>query len=145
MPWWGWMVVGALLLGAELFVVEAEFFLVFIAVSALLTGVLALLAPDLPLWTHWLSFAVLAVASMVFFRKRVYAAIRPNIPGLKDDFVGDEVRVGQALAVGDTGRLELRGTTWQVRNDGRSAIPAGGKARIVAVDGVMLRVKPLDD
>jgi hypothetical protein len=33
MPWWGWMVIGALLLGAELMVIEAEFFLVFIGVS----------------------------------------------------------------------------------------------------------------
>lgn len=36
MPWWGWIVIGALLLGAELMVIEAEFFLVFIGVAALI-------------------------------------------------------------------------------------------------------------
>lgn len=145
MPWWSWMVVGVLLLGAELFVVEAEFFLVFIAVSALLTGGAVVLVEGLPLWSHWLIFAVLAVVSMVFFRKRVYAAIRPSIAGLKDDFIGDEVRLAVELPPGESGRVELRGTTWQVRNDGSGTIAAGGKGRIVAVEGVALRVVPADE
>ena len=34
--WWVWAVVGVLLLAAELFLVEADFFLVFLGVSAIL-------------------------------------------------------------------------------------------------------------
>ncbi len=41
MPWWMWIVTGAILLGAELFIIDAQFFLVFIGVSALVTGGLA--------------------------------------------------------------------------------------------------------
>lgn len=140
MPWWGWMVIGALLLGAELFVIEAEFYLVFIGVSALLVGGLTVALPGIPLWAHWLIFAALALASMVFFRQRVYRAVRGNVPGLKDDFIGDELRLGQALLPGDSCRMEIRGSTWEVRNTGSAPIPAGGRGRVVAVQGLVLRV-----
>jgi membrane protein implicated in regulation of membrane protease activity len=141
MPWWGWMVIGALLLGAELMVIEAEFFLVFIGVAALILGGTVLLMPWIPLWAQWLLFAAIALASMVLFRKRVYTALRAQAPGLKDDFVGDELRIPDALAPGEVCRMEIRGSTWQVRNAGTIAIPAGGKARITAVAGIGLQVE----
>ena len=37
--------------------------------------------------------------------------------------------------------MELRGSTWQVRNIGSVAIPAGGKARVTAVAGIGLQVE----
>ena len=37
MPWWGWVVVGAALLGAEI-VVPTDFYLVFLGLSALAVG-----------------------------------------------------------------------------------------------------------
>ena len=40
MPWWGWILVGTLLLAAELFVVQADFYLVFLGFSALVVGTL---------------------------------------------------------------------------------------------------------
>lgn len=141
MPWWGWIVIGALLLGAELMVIEAEFFLVFIGVSALILGGTVLALPWIPLWAQWLLFAAIALASMVLFRKRVYTALRAQLPGLKDDFVGDELRIPEALAPGEVCRMEIRGSTWQVRNTGAVAIPAGGKARVTAVAGIGLQVE----
>jgi membrane protein implicated in regulation of membrane protease activity len=141
MPWWGWMVIGALLLGAELFVIEAEFYLVFIGVSAFLVGVLAMLVPGLPLWAHWLIFAAVALALMVLFRQRVYRALRQGVPGLKADFIGDELRVAQALAPGESCRMEVRGSTWEVSNVGAVHIPAGGRVTVVAVQGLTLRVE----
>ena len=38
MPWWGWIVVGVVLLAAELLAIEAQFYLVLLGVAALLTG-----------------------------------------------------------------------------------------------------------
>lgn len=140
MPWWGWMVIGALLLGAELFLVEAEFFLVFVGLSAVLVGVLTLLVPGIPLWGHWLIFAGLALGSMVLFRRRVYSALRRQAPGLREDFLGDEIRLAQALPPGESCRVELRGSTWEVRNAGPAPIPAGGRATVIAIDGLVLRV-----
>ena len=140
MSWWGWMVIGAVLLGAELFVVEAEFYLVFIGIAAVLTGLGVLVVPSLPLWAHWLVFAGLAITSMIFFRRRVYGALRSAPLGLKPDLVGDILRVPASLAPGDTCRVEIRGTTWTAVNAGRSSLEAGEKATILAVDGVILRI-----
>jgi membrane protein implicated in regulation of membrane protease activity len=42
MPWWGWLILGVGLLGVEMFVVDAQFYLVFIGVAAALVGLLGL-------------------------------------------------------------------------------------------------------
>ncbi len=38
MQWWAWIAVGAILLGSELALVDAQFYLVFIGASALVVG-----------------------------------------------------------------------------------------------------------
>ena len=43
MEWWHWMVLGAVVLGAELMFVDAQFYLVFIGLSAALVGLADLL------------------------------------------------------------------------------------------------------
>ena len=35
MTWWGWMILGAVLFGAELFAVDAQFYLVFLGLSVM--------------------------------------------------------------------------------------------------------------
>jgi membrane protein implicated in regulation of membrane protease activity len=142
MPWWGWMIIGLLLLGAELFLVEAQFYLVFLGISAVLVGFLVTAMPDLPAWAHWLAFAVVAVTSMFLFRARLYSKLRPtDAPGLKPDLIGDEVRTTVDVPPGDQGRVEISGSTWTVRNVGATTIRAGERARVVAVDGVVLHIE----
>ena len=50
MNWWAWLVLGICLLGAEMFVIDAQFYLVFIGLSAAVVGLLGLLGVDLPHW-----------------------------------------------------------------------------------------------
>jgi membrane protein implicated in regulation of membrane protease activity len=141
MVWWGWMVLGMLLLGAELFVIEAEFFLVFLGAAAVLTGLLGLVAPDVPNWGQWLVFAGLSLVSMVFFRKRVYRLMRRDVPDMPDDMLREEVVLPVGLPSGGSCRVELRGSTWTARNVGPDEIPPGVKVRVVGVDGITLRVE----
>ena len=54
MPWWGWLILGIGLLGVEMFVVDAQFYLVFIGVAAALVGLLGLTGIALPQWAQWL-------------------------------------------------------------------------------------------
>ena len=68
MTWWSWMILGAILLAAELLGVEAAFFLAFIGVAAMAVGLLELAGAGLDAWVQWLVFAVLAIILMVFFR-----------------------------------------------------------------------------
>lgn len=141
MPWWGWIVIGMLLLGAELLLIEAEFFLVFIGAAAVLTGIVAALAPGMPYWAPWILFAVLSLVSMVVFRRRVYRALRRDVPDMRDDVLGEQVRINEDLPAGGTCRVEHRGSTWMARNVGPDAIGAGTAARIVGVEGISLRVE----
>jgi membrane protein implicated in regulation of membrane protease activity len=141
MPWWGWVLVGSLLLAGELFVVEADFYLVFLGFSAVVVGGLTLLGLGGPIWAQWLIFAVVAVVSTVFFRRRVYQRLRPPGGEVSDSVVGEWVVVRDAIAPGALGQGELRGTLWSTRNAGAAALPAGGRARVVLVVGLVLDVR----
>jgi hypothetical protein len=141
MPWWGWMGVGMLLLAAELFFIEADFFLVFLGVAAVLTGLLGWAVPELPTWGQWLTFAVLAVVSMVLFRKRVYRLLRREVADLPNDMLRERFELPTGLPVDGSCRVELRGSTWNARNVGAAPIAPGGRARVVGVDGITLKVE----
>ncbi len=70
MPWWAWLVLGIGLLGVEMLVIDAQFYLVFIGLSAAVVGLLGLAGVDLPDWMQWLLFSALAIVAMIAFRKR---------------------------------------------------------------------------
>src|SRR5262245_35191709 len=76
MPSWGWLVVGIGLLAVEMFVIDAQFYLVFLGASAALVGLLGLAGIGMPEWAEWLTFAALAVITMVAFRRRLYELMR---------------------------------------------------------------------
>ena len=42
MTWWVWMIAGVVLLGTELLLIDAQFYLVFLGLSAMLVGLLGL-------------------------------------------------------------------------------------------------------
>ena len=116
MPWWGWMILGALLLGSELLIVDAGFYLVFIGVAAALTGLVELAGADLEPWLQWVVFSVTALVMMILFRKKMYAMLRPSGVDYKSGPSGEIVTVEQTLQPGDKGRLAFRGTEWSVVN-----------------------------
>lgn len=140
MPWWGWMIVGALLLSAELLAVDAQLYLIFIGVAAILVGVGDIAGPHLPIWAEWLVFATLSVLLMFTVRRYAYEKLRSRPIGTVDGDVGKLLAVTEELAPGQSCRAEYRGTSWTAVNVGRRAIPAGDTARIEAVDGLTLRV-----
>jgi len=142
MPWWGWIIVGAVLLGAEMFVIDAQFYLVFLGIAAALVGLAGLAGVALPEWAQWLAFAVLSIVSMLAFRRRLYAKLRR--PGGEVDerlTLGDRIRLPAGLASGETGRVDYRGTSWSARNTGEAAIAPGEEAEIVEVDRFTLKVR----
>ncbi len=140
MPWWGWMIIGALLLGSELLGVEAAFYLVFIGIAAMITGLIELAGADLPLWVQWIVFSVIAIVLMVLFRKKLYAKLRGGGVGYETGPAGETVTVEEALAPGQSGRMSYRGTKWTVINDSDEAFTAGQRVRISRVDGLKLNL-----
>jgi membrane protein implicated in regulation of membrane protease activity len=136
------MVLGIGLLGVEMFVIDAQFYLVFIGLSAAIVGLLGLFGVDLPNWAQWLVFSGLALAAMVAFRRRLYELVR-NRSGQVDErlTVGDRVLVPSRLEPGQSSRVEYRGTSWTARNTGEGPIEAGREAVIAEVSGLTLHVK----
>ncbi len=145
MAWWGWMIFGALLLGAELLGVDAAFYLVFIGIAAAIVGLIELAGAGLDAWVQWILFSVIALAMMVLFRKKLYARLRGEGVGYETGPAGEIITVEQALAPGQSGRIAYRGTDWTIVNDSDEAFAEGQRVRISRVDGLTLKLDKLGD
>ena len=141
MAWWLWIVVGAALLAAELFLIDAEFYLVFLGTAAIAVGFADVAGLAGPAWVEWLLFAALSVTLLVGFRQRLRAKLRPAGGGFGDALVGETGVAREALAPGARGNAELRGTTWTAHNVGADPIPAGTRLVVERSEGVVLHVR----
>ncbi|MEL7185120.1 MAG: NfeD family protein [Pseudomonadota bacterium] len=142
MAWWMWMVLGAVILGAELMVVDAQFYLVFIGISAALVGLADLVGINMPEWAQWTAFGVISLISFFTFRQTLYEKIRGGVEGFRETLDGDTIRIQEDLAAGAEARVEFRGSKWTTRNVGGDTIAAGTRAKVVRVDGLTLHVEP---
>lgn len=141
MTWWIWMVLGAVILGAELFAVDAQFYLVFMGISAALVGLAGLLGIAMPEWAQWTAFAALSLVSFFTFRKSLYAKIHGGVAGFRANLSGDTVNIDESIEPGGEARIEHRGSEWTARNTGSAAIAAGSRAKVVKTDGLTLHVE----
>ncbi len=144
MTWWGWIIAGAILLGAELTLVDAQFYLVLVGAAAIGTGLLALVLPASGIWTDWLQWAAFGILSLVLlagFRDRVYRHLRGHLPEVGTGPAGGTLTMPAALAPGESCQVEYHGSFWTARNDGDAPIPAGGHARVARVHGLTLSVR----
>ena len=142
MSWWGWIIGGAILLGAELAFVSAQFYLVFIGSAAIAVGLVTVAAPVLPLWSQWALFAAVAIVSMMAFRSRIYHKLHGQAPLVHTGPARGEITLPTALAPGESCQAEHCGSFWTVRNDSDIPIPSGTRARIASVQGLTLLVRP---
>ncbi len=140
MPWWGWIIFGALLLGSELLMVDAGFYLVFIGVAAALTGLIDVAGLELEPWVQWIVFALLALALMALFRKKLYQKLRGDGIGYDASPTGDSVKLEETLQPGEKGRVSYRGTEWTVLNAGSDVVEKGASVRISSVEGLTLKI-----
>jgi membrane protein implicated in regulation of membrane protease activity len=141
MPFWGWIVVGAVLLGAET-VVDAQFYLVFFGAASLVTGGLVLVFGPLPPGADWALFGVLSIASTAAFRRRVYQRLR-GVDGseVSQGTIGEFAVAREPIPPGGRGQVELRGAVWQGHNRSDAPIAPGERARVVAVAGLVLELR----
>lgn len=142
MPWWGWLVAGAVLLAVEMFVIDAQFYLVFLGAAAAIVGMIGLAGVDLPEWMQWLTFAALALVTMISFRKRVYRLVRGRTGAVEERLtIGDRVVIPARVEPGHSCRVEYRGSSWTARNVDSETIEAGREATITHIDGLTLHVR----
>ena len=140
MIWWQWFVLGALLLGAEI-AIDAEFYLVFLGISAIVVGLIGLTPTALPMWGQWLVFSLIAVIALVLFRSRIYNKIRGQAPDIKEGVGGEIAVMNEPIAPGATGSATLRGSVWQARNIGSEPLAAGSRAIVEETKGLLLLIR----
>src|SRR5687768_10516801 len=142
MIWWYWILLGLVLAAIEL-ATPGGFFVIFFAISAVLVGLLELAGIIEADAIQWGIFSVISVACLAFFRKPLLA--RLNLGEAReavDSLVGELATVVDAIAAGQHGRAELRGTKWTVRNVDALTVSAGERCRVVAVRGLELDIRP---
>lgn len=139
MSWWGWLIIGIVLAGAEL-LTDAAFYLVFAGAAAICLGILGLAGVGLPIWAQWVAFSVLAIASMVLFRQQCYSRLRGGASEFRHPAIGVVVGVDEDVAPGGRTRVRLQGTEWTAVNVGPDSIPRGAGAVVVDTHGVALEI-----
>ncbi len=140
MPVWAWLVMAAMLLSAEMFLVDAQFYLVFFGVAAAIVGVLGYLGVVIPDAGQWLLFALLSVLAMLTFRKRLYQRLRKPAEGMPGVFTpGDRVQLPAVLEPGQSCRVEYRGSSWTARNVDQC--PLSGEVIVANIEGLTLMVR----
>jgi len=140
MVWWYWMVLGLALLGAEM-ATPGGFYILFFGLAALIVGTLAGTGMVQTDWIQWLLFSVVAVGSLLIFRGPLLAKLSPHAPHGQpdiDSMVGETAIPLESLAAGETGKAELRGTTWTAKNVGAEALRKGQRGKVARVEGLTL-------
>ena len=141
MPWWGWIVVGAALLAAEMLAIDTGFYLAIFGVAALLVGLGAALGLTGPFWGEWAIFAVLSIALLLGVRRPLQRRLRGGpLPGY-ESLVGEVATVSEEIEPGGVGRAQLRGADWTAHNTGESTLGPGARARVERVRNLVIDVQ----
>ncbi len=141
MIWWYWLLLGLLLLGAEM-MTPGGFYILFFGLAALVVGAIAgsgLVESDS---AQWLLFSGIAIASLLLFRGPLLA--RMNASEIQhpdvDSMMGEIAIPVDTLAAGAVGKVELRGTTWSAKNTGASTLNKGQRSKVTGMDGLTLLI-----
>jgi membrane protein implicated in regulation of membrane protease activity len=141
MIWWYWLLLGLVLLGAEM-MTPGWFYILFFGLAALMVGAIAWLDLVQGDSTQWLLFSGLAVAFLLLFRGPLLARI--NAAEVKhpdvDSMLGEIATPVDTLAAGAVGKVELRGTTWSARNTGLTPLIKGQRSKVTGMDGLTLLI-----
>ncbi|MGQ9918496.1 MAG: NfeD family protein [Bryobacteraceae bacterium] len=140
--WWLWIVVGIVLLAGEI-LTPGGFYIFFFGASAICVGLLKLAGFTQGLVSEGLLFVGLAVCGVAWLRKPLLERFRGpegDNPDA-DRLVGETAVAAQEIAPGQYGKVELRGSVWNARNEGETAIAAGARCRVAGVEGLTLRVR----
>jgi len=141
MLWWVWILLGFLLLLAEL-LTPGGLYLLFFGVAAILVGLLAGLNLIAPPWMQWLMFSILSVAALSLFRRPLLKRLRPaTLAQEVDSLVGETAIALEDMAADAVGKAELRGAAWSARNVGANSLARGQRCTVERVDGLMLCVR----
>lgn len=136
--WWHWLVLGLLLCVSE--ILTPGFFIFFIGVAALVTGIINWLLPELPFTITGVFFIFFAVA-FSFFGRSFYK----KSPQRKHNTLNrrGEQYIGQTFTVIENskngyGKIKVGDTVWSTRSE--KELKVGDTVTVKSVDGIDLVV-----
>ncbi len=139
MSWWIWVILGLMLLGAEV-ALPGGIVMLFFGAAAIVVGVLGALGLGGPAWLQFVLFSILSVVSLLVLRDPILERmkVRGGEAQEIDSLVGTTAIVDQDLAPGADGKAELRGTTWSAHNLSAEPLAAGQPCVVERVEGLTL-------
>ena len=134
-----WAVLALLLIAAETLAPGAFLLWMGLAAAAVFLGVL--LVPGIPVLAQAAAFVVLSFVTIQVYRKWFRKAARQSDQPLLNrraaQAIGRVAELDQAIARG-RGRIRLDDAFWTVEGPD---LPAGTPVRVIAVDGMVLKVQ----
>ena len=139
MIWWYWLLLGLLLLGAEM-MTPGGFYILFFGLAALVVGAVAGMELVQGDSAQWLLFSGIAVASLLVFRGPLMARLNFASRNTADvnSMVGEIAIPLETMTAGSVGKVELRGTTWSAKNAGSAPLNKGQRSKVTGMDGLTL-------
>ena len=141
MEWWHWLVLGLILVALEM-AAAGGFYVIFFGIAALAIGGLHMLGAAGPSWFQFLLFSVIAVVSLLLFRRPLLRTLQPEGASDVDSLVGETAIPLSDIAPGAVGQAELRGSAWSARNLAAVPILRGERCRVVRVERLMIYLEP---
>ena len=137
---WAWLILAAALATAEVLV--PGFFLIWFALAAFATGLIALFLP-VPVAIQLVLFALFAVVSVYagrrWFKMNPIESADPKLNDRGARMIGEIVTVVETIEAGG-GRVKIGDSVWSAKGPDTAI---GAKERICALDGGAVVVEPL--
>lgn len=141
LTFWHWGIAALLLLIAEMLL--PGFYLLWLGIAAGVVAILLMLWPAMPFEAQLLVFAVAAIASIIGWRawgkRHPPVSDQPNLNERAHHYIGHVYALDTAIVNG-TGKVRLGDTVWKVEGADQ---PAGEQVKVVAVEGMTLKVEPI--
>ena len=139
LDFWHWLIFAVGLLILEVFAPGA--FFLWMGVAAAVVGALLWLIPGMSWEIQFLVFAVLSIASIVLWRKRMTdnptESDQPNLNRRGQQYVGRTFTLEEPIVNGN-GKIHVDDSTWKVEGND---CPEGTQVTVTGVDGVILKVE----
>ena len=140
MEWWIWLLLGLLLLFAEL-VTPGGFYIIFFGIGAIVVGILARFQAARPTWFQFILFSIVSVLSLWLFREKLLQLTRARSSHGVDNLVGETAVLLEDISMNGIGKAEMRGTSWNTRNVDDKPLARGQRCRVERVEGLTLFVR----
>jgi inner membrane protein len=134
-----WLIVGVLLLIAEL--MSVSFFFAFLSIGAMITALLSWVGITPTLDLQLLAFALVSVSSLLLLRKPLQKIFLKNGKSVEyNEYIGDKATVVSTIPFNGEGKVFYRGTEWAAKSDNNEPIEATTTVIIKQLDGIKLTV-----